>query len=375
LCFSKPLIALQILIAVLFVAVGVQVIYLIVFASALSRKRTEKSNEAVPVSIVVCAHDEEGNLHELIPQLLSQDYPRFEIIIVNDRSNDGTYDFLLKETKADPRLRMVNIDHLPAHVNGKKYGLTLGIRAATYEWILFTDADCRPSGNNWIRSMSSHFDDDAQFVLGYSPYQKSKGFLNLFIRFESVLTAIQYFSFALLKNPYMGVGRNMAYRKSLFLEKKGFNQFLNVTGGDDDLFVNQHAKSATTRVEFKPEAQMLSIPKATWKTFFLQKIRHLSVGKRYQLKHRILLGIFTLTWIITWFTGLTLMIMDVRFWLIPVTLIVRILVVMIVVKTFVKQTRQLFEWWAIPILDFLYSIYYISTGLAALLTKKIRWKN
>src|SRR5690606_33778770 len=123
---------------------------------------------------------------------------------------------------------------------GKKYGLTLGIKAASHEWILLTDADCRPNSRRWIRSMSRYFDEDTQFVLGFSPYRATAGLLNLFIRFETMLTAIQYFSFGWLGNPYMGVGRNLAYRKSKFLEEKGFNNFLHVTGGDDDLFVNQH---------------------------------------------------------------------------------------------------------------------------------------
>jgi cellulose synthase/poly-beta-1,6-N-acetylglucosamine synthase-like glycosyltransferase len=366
---------LQILITAFFTAVGFQLLYLIIFACAFARRRGEKNNTIVPVSILVCAHDEEVNLKELIPELLAQDYSRFEVIIINDRSNDGTYDFLLEETKRDPRLRMVNVDRVPPHVNGKKFGITLGIRAAAHDWILLTDADCRPSGKNWIASMSCQFEEKSQFVLGFSPYQKRPGFLNLFIRFESLLTALQYFSFALLGAPYMGVGRNLAYRKSLFLEKKGFNLFLNVTGGDDDLFVNQHARGATTRVQFLPDAQVISIPKTGWRSFLRQKVRHLSVGKRYRLKHRILLGVFTLTWIIAWFAGVALLIDDVSNWQVFAGLGVRMIVLMITVMIFMRKARLPFEWWAIPFLDFLYSIYYISMGLVALLTKKIRWKS
>lgn len=365
----------QILIAVFFTAVGVQLLYLVCIAYAFLRKRTERNKEELPVSVLVCAHDEEENLKELIPQLLAQEYSRFEVIVVNDRSNDGTYDFLLEETKRNPRVRMVNVEQVPAHVNSKKFGLTLGIRAAAHEWLLLTDADCRPASQHWISSMSRQFDSQSQFVLGLSPYQKRSGFLNLFIRFESILTALQYFSFALLKSPYMGVGRNLAYRKSLFLEKKGFNQFLSVTGGDDDLFVNQHAKGSTTQVQFIPEAHVYSVPKITWRSFFYQKVRHLSVGKRYRLKHRILLGAFALTWMITWFAGVALLIIDIKNWWIAVALALRMIMLIIAVRTFVKQARLPFELWALPFLDFLYSIYYISTGLVALLTKKIRWTN
>jgi cellulose synthase/poly-beta-1,6-N-acetylglucosamine synthase-like glycosyltransferase len=379
-CFSKGVVLLkpdtplQILIGLFFCAVGIQLIYFIVFLFAFNRRRSGTIETRSPVSILVCAHDEEKNLKELIPLLQGQNYPSFEVIIVNDRSNDGTYDFLLEETKRNPKLRMVHVDRVPAHVNGKKFGITLGIKAAVNEWILLIDADCRPVGNSWIETMSRQFDDRTQFVLGFSPYHKLPGFLNLFIRFESFVTALQYFSFALLKNPYMGVGRNLAYRKSLFLEKKGFNQFLGVTGGDDDLFVNQHATGANTRVDYSAESHVFSKPKTTWSSFFHQKVRHLSVGKRYRFKHRLLLGVFMLTWIFTWLAGLVILIIDYTTWPVAAAIVFRTVMLLITIGITAKKIKVSFALWVVPFLDFLYSIYYISTGLTALLTKKIRWR-
>jgi glycosyltransferase involved in cell wall biosynthesis len=163
--------------------------------------------------------------------------------------------------KRRSRLKMVNIDSTPAHVNGKKYAITLGIKAAKHDWILLTDADCRPNNEQWIRVVSERCSEDKNFVLGYSAYEKRPGFLNLFIRFETLLTAIQYIGFALAGNPYMGVGRNLAYRKSVFLENKGFNNFLSVTGGDDDLFVNQHATAKNTAVVLGRRCTCEFVPK------------------------------------------------------------------------------------------------------------------
>lgn len=355
-------------------AVGIQLIYLLVFLIIFSRRRAEQSDGGPPVSVIVCAHDEEQNLKELIPLLLSQDYPTYEVIIINDRSNDGTYDFLLEETKKNPRLRMVHVDQVPGHVNGKKFGITLGIKAASHEWLLLMDADCRPAGPRWISSMANHFGDQTQIVLGFSPYYAKGGFLNLVVRFESLITALQYLGYAMARNPYMGVGRNLAYRKSLFLEKKGFNQFSNVTGGDDDLFVNQHANGSNTRVCFRPESHVHSLPKTTWRSFFHQKVRHLSVGKRYRLKHRILLGAFALTWIMTWFVGVTLLIIDINNWPVIAALAFRIFFLVMVIRIVTKQLTVSFALWTVPVLDFLYSIYYISTAPVALLTKKVRWR-
>ncbi len=357
------------------VAAGVQSIFFLIFIYAFSKKQEIGEPKALAVSVIVCAHDEEENLKALIPLLLSQTHPSFEIVIVDDRSNDGTFDLLLAEAAKDHRVRMVHVNRTPPHANSKKYALTLGIKAARYEWLLLTDADCRPSGNDWISIMSSHFDDQINFVLGYSPYLREPGLLNTFIRFETLLTAIQYFSFALLGNPYMGVGRNMAYRRSRFLEAKGFNNILAVTGGDDDLFVNQHARGTNTAVCMDSGAQTPSVPKTTWRDFLHQKVRHLSVGRRYRFGHRFLLGAFVLTWMISWLTGICLAVLTENYFIAGGLMAVRITCAMLTVYQGSKRLSQRFEVWMVPLLDFIYVFYYLVTGLLALVTKKVRWKN
>ena len=331
--------------------------------------------EAQPMSVIVCAHDEEQNLKELIPLLLNQQHPEFEVIIVNDRSNDGTYDFLLEETAKHDRLRVVQVASTPHHVNGKKYAITLGIKAARYDWILLTDADCRPHSEFWIQTISEQCGREKEIVLGYSPYQKEKGFLNLFIRYETLFAAMQYVSFAILKNPYMGVGRNLAYRKSLFLSNKGFNGFLGVTGGDDDLFVNQHANESNTSICAGEKSLVYSIPKKTWREYFHQKVRHLTVGKKYRIKHKVLLGIFSFTHITVWLVGIPLAFLISGFNWVLWALLVRSLLVTITTHKAAVRFGHKFESWSVPHLDFLFVIYYLSTAPVALLTKKLRWRN
>jgi glycosyltransferase involved in cell wall biosynthesis len=365
---------LQILLIIFSVAVFAQLIYLIVFLAAFNKKQQHHERTSPAVSIVVCAHDEEANLRELIPILLQQNYASFEVIIVNDRSNDNTYDYLLELTNSNPQVKMVNVKSVPENMNSKKYALTLGIRAAVNDWILFTDADCRPVSNRWLAEMSTGFSATNQFVLGFSPYQPAPGFLNAFIRFESFITGLQYLSFGLLKKPYMGVGRNMAYRKSLFLEKKGFNHFLHVLGGDDDLFVNQHANGKNTSVVVTPDAIVYSIPERTFTGFFYQKLRHLSVGKRYRAGDKFNLGIFKISWILTLFIGLALCVVFPMFYVIIAVLLVRLSLLTWAIHRLVKSGGLTFNYWWIPVLDLLYPIYYLSTGLVALFTKKVRWK-
>ncbi|CAN5298527.1 glycosyltransferase [soil metagenome] len=355
---------------------GIQIICLLSLLVAFSRKREQPVlREEVPVSVIVCAHDEEENLRALIPLLLNQHYGNFEVIIVEDRCNDGSFDFLLEATKLDQRLKMVRVRYLPEHMNGKKYALTLGLKAAAHERVLLTDADCRPASDQWIQLMISHFQAGKEIVIGYSPYNKFPTYLNSFIRFESLLTGIQFIGAALLGRPYMGVGRNLGYRKNLFFNNKGFNKHLDVTGGDDDLFVNEHATKANVAISLGSKTLMPSDPKKNWKDFFYQKLRHLAVGKRYKLSDKLWLGTFSLTWIVTW-----LVVAPLLFWLPPMVgyvwigFLVRQFLLIGLIHHASRVLGDPFEAWKTPFLDFNYAIYYLGTGLGALVSKRVRWK-
>lgn len=353
---------------------GVQLIYFIVFLIAFVRdQRAPVTNTPVSVSVIVCAHDEEQNLVELIPILLAQNHPNYEVIIVNDRSNDGTYDMLLKMTTENPKLRMVSVRETPGHMNGKKFALTMGIKAAKNDWVLLTDADCRP-GPGWISGMAQYFNNDKNIVLGFSPYEKHQGVLNAFIRFESFITAIQYFGFAMIGRPYMGVGRNLAYKRNLFLESKGFHDHMGVVGGDDDLFVNQHATATTAGVAMGTPLVVKSVPKKTWTEYLDQKVRHLSVGKRYKTGDKFLLGVFTLTWVLWPFTLLALPFLGMNAAVIAGLILLRWIALAVTFSSASRTLGEPFETWKTPFLDFIYAFYYLVAGPIALVTKRVRWK-
>ena len=165
----------------------------------------ENSLQHEGVSVLIAARNEEKNLRNLLPHLFNQEYPLYEIIIVINNTSDGTHDFLIGQQKIFSRMRIVIIDHIPDHINSKKYALTLGIRAASYDKILLTDADCLPASKLWIKKMMAGYGNDTDFVLGFSPYRQKNGFLNKLIRFETCVTAIQYLGSASNGMPYMGV--------------------------------------------------------------------------------------------------------------------------------------------------------------------------
>ena len=356
------------------VALGFQLLYMISYTVAIGAHKSKNINPAqdIPVSVIVCAFNELENLKILIPKILSQSYSAFEIIIVNDQSSDGTYEYLLELKEQHSQLKLVQVDFVPDHFSRKKYAMTLGIKAAIYDKMIFTDADCYPSSDQWLRSIASQYDDNTKIVLGASLYEKKSGFLNQFIQFETYWTAIQYLSCAILKTPYMGVGRNLSYDKSLFLENKGFDEHQKVMGGDDDLFVNSHANRKNTKVALGENALTYSYPKSTWSKFFTQKTRHLSVGRFYKLKHQIILGIYSLSYLLFWGTLLGLIFVDIR--LAGVGFLVRAVMMYVMFYIASKKIGKVYSPLILPVLDFVFGFYYIATTVLAVFSKSIKWK-
>jgi glycosyltransferase involved in cell wall biosynthesis len=255
----------------------------------------EKSQQH-PVSVIICARDEAPNLALNLPGALVQNYPStHEVIVVNHNSQDDTRYLLEEFKKTFKALHIVNLEYEAIGIPGKKYPLSMGIKEAKYEVVLLTDTDCVPASEHWIGKMQDGYDEGVQVVLGYSPYYKRPGILNRLIRFETFHTALQYLSYALAGTPYMGVGRNLSYKKELFFRNKGFSSGNHLPGGDDDLFINQVASPSNTRIVIDPDTFTLSEPKTNLKDWIRQKSRHYSTGKFYKSRHKWLLGLYSIS--------------------------------------------------------------------------------
>jgi cellulose synthase/poly-beta-1,6-N-acetylglucosamine synthase-like glycosyltransferase len=262
---------------------------------AFYKQKNEFARKDQPVSVIICARDEYNNLKENLPLILEQDYPDFEVVVVNHASEDDTK-YLLRDLSAQyPHLKIVNLQEDLNFFTGKKFPLSIGIKSARYDILIFTDADCRPRSNQWLRKISANFVDNTEIVLGYGAYQRSGSLLNRFIRYDTLRIAMNFMGFARCKFPYMGVGRNMAYRKSLFFRQNGFISHYRIQSGDDDLFINKAARGSNTRIEIHPDSHTLSVPKSTLNRWFRQKRRHLITGRYYKFSHKLMLGIFAVT--------------------------------------------------------------------------------
>lgn len=267
--------------------------YIIIFGKFGFYKSKKENNQNFPISVIVCAKNEEENVKKLLPLLSNQDYTNFEIVLIDDASRDETLEVFEEFEKLHKNIKLVKVENNEAFWGNKKFALTLGIKAAKNNHLLFIDADCYPNSNQWISEMSSHFTKEKTIVLGYGGYDKIKGsFLNKLIRFETLLTATQYFSWAKKGNPYMGVGRNLAYNRLEFFEVNGFVNHMKIRSGDDDLFVNQVANADNTAICYVAEGFTKSIPKTSFKDWINQKRRHIATANYYKAFDKIQLSVF-----------------------------------------------------------------------------------
>ena len=333
------------------------------------------SVQKLPVSVVVCARNEYENLLTFLPSILEQNYPEFEVVVVNDASDDETIYMLRDFVKKYPNLKIVDLTESLNNFKGKKFPLSIGIKSAQHEILLLTDADCVPASPDWIDRIQSRYNDSSiEVVLGYGGYQKQKGLLNKLIRFDTMRIAMSYLSFALAGIPYMGVGRNLSYRKSLFYRNKGFISHYRIPSGDDDLFINQVATSRNTRIEISPESFTLSPPKTTWSEWISQKRRHLSTVGHYRFYHKVLLFLYPLSEILFYSTFLFLAILFYKpLWLFPV-FCTRLFSSAFIYKRTMMRLKETNFWMLIPFFEIFFVFFHSFSFLTKRFNRGKYWK-
>ena len=325
-------------------AVIIQLVYyLLVYSRVVWRKEKQnklQTNEIPPVSVIICARNEEENLTLNLASVLEQDYPAFEVIVVNDCSEDNTEQLLVEFKQKYPHLRSTIIKKDGTFVNSKKFAATVGIKAAQHEWLLFTDADCKPESSQWIASMSRYFVDKKGIVLGYGGFVTQKGIFNKWFRYDTFFTALQYFGFALLGNAYMGIGRNLAYRKSLFFSHNGFAVHAHILSGADDMFVNKAADRRNVAVTCVCEAHTRSTCKSSFRDWIWQKSKQITSGSYYSTSQIFWLTLEPLSRVAMWASFCALMVLC-PFWQYALALfMLRMLISMFVLGKAVKKFNE-----------------------------------
>lgn len=327
-----------------------------------------------PVSVVISARNEYHNLQKNLPLILSQNYPDFEVVVVNHASNDETELYLKELQQTHGNLKVVQIERELNFFTGKKFPLSLGIKSARNEILLLTDADCQPTGQEWISSMAKNYDEKVEVVLGYGPYKEEKGFVNLLVRYDTFLVALQYFSFAVRGIPYMGVGRNLSYLRSTFFKNKGFTSHYKIPSGDDDLFIRQVANKRNTRIEINQESFMYSEAEKSFGKWLKQKRRHLTTGSYYSFKIKFLLSLFSITQFLFYASTIALLVLQIFPFVVLGIFLIRLISMGIIQKNALKRCgeRNLF------LFSLLWEVFHVlaiqTITLTSIFIKPKKWK-
>lgn len=354
----------------------IQMVYLWGVFSKLAflKSRGETYEAAEPVSVVICARNEYVNLRNNLPLILSQDYPDFEVVVVNDNSQDDSLELLEDMARENNKLKIVNLSQDLNFFRGKKFPLSLGIKSASHDILLLTDADCKPSSNEWIRMMARNFRDGKEIVLGYGGYIRKGSLINYLIRYETLWVAIQYLSFALSGKAYMGVGRNMAYRKSLFYANKGFSAHYTLASGDDDLFINSVATKRNVAVEISYGSATVSEPKMSLGAWVRQKRRHLTTWKYYRRKFKRLLGAWSLSLSSFIFLFILLLLLNFNILVVLGVFLLHFLSKMLIMKKCMNKLNEKELLLISPLAELFLLIFYPLLSIANMISKPDKWK-
>ena len=366
---------LLIILAVAALGLLVQLYYfLFTFLKVSIYKQLPAPNNYPPVSVVICARNEAERLEKFLTLVLEQDYPNFEVIVVNDCSWDNSEDLLEALALNYKHLKVANIKFVDKHEHGKKFALTIGIKAAVNEILLLTDADCYPTSNQWIKQMMHGQTAKKEIVVAYGKYEKQNSTLNTFIRFDAFFIAVQFLGNALKGNTYMGVGRNLSYKRELFFGAKGFASHMHILSGDDDLFINEVATKSNVAVVINKDAFTVSLPKQTWKEWFRQKKRHHSTAKHYKSTHKQTLIGYPISWLFFHAAIITGLILQYNVLILICVYFFRACVQIAILHTAARKLNETDLGWKAPFLEFIQlvfinPVYFFSTFFV----KKTKW--
>ena len=358
----------------LFVVVIQLIFYMLLFGKFSFSQKKETLPLNAPISVIIAAKNEAQNLQDNLPLILNQEYPNFEVIIINDASTDNSSAIIQAFQPQNKRLKVVNLAATDSYNGNKKNAISKGIEVSSNNCLLFTDADCKPNSINWISEMTSYFTKEKSIVLGYGAYEKiNNSFLNKLIRYETLLTAIQYFSYAKLGIPYMGVGRNLAYKKELFSRINGFESHKHIKSGDDDLFINEIAGTTNTEICFTTKSFTISTPKMTFSDWFQQKRRHISTASNYKPIHQFLLGLFFCTQLLFWTLAIILLILAFKWQVVTILIAIRLIAQYIVIQDSAAKLDEKDLIIFTPLLDFIIVFTQLSLFLVNRISKPKHW--
>lgn len=249
-------------------------------------KVTDECTEtaAEPVSIVIIADNNAREIERNLDAFLCQDYPAgYEVIVVISKDEDGTKD-VLKTFKGYENLYVTFVPNSSRYMSIRKLAVTLGVKAAKHEWILLTDADCKPNSERWISKMMASR-SGVNMVTGYCNYD---GEATDYQRFDRFYREYTFMREASKGHAYATASQNLLFKKSMFMDNRGFLGNLKYLRGEYAFLVNKYAEYAPVAVcaDIDGGVTEQSPTKKEWRNanmFYAETRHHLAHGFRHRL--------------------------------------------------------------------------------------------
>jgi glycosyltransferase involved in cell wall biosynthesis len=349
--------------------------YLIPIGAFSFSKNVQKPSPQVPISVIVCAKNEAENIRKNLPLLIAQDYPKFEIVLIDDASIDDTLDVFERYEKEFKNIKVVKVANNEAFWGNKKFAMTLGIKAASYEYLVFIAPNSRPSSKFWLSEMGANFSTQKTIVLGYGALEKVKhSFVNKIIRFDAFLNASHYFGWAILGKPYTGNGRNLAYKKAEFFKVRGYNDHMKIRSGEDVLFVNQAANASNTQVSFSKNSFTYTEPKKTFKDWFAQKKRQVALTKHFKIFDRFQIAFFFISNLFFYGLAISLLLLHSEWQIIALIIVARFILLWGILGFAARKLNEkdVVIWY--PLLEIFHITIVLNIIISNIFSKPIHWK-
>lgn len=278
--------SLTIVLALSFVALAV---YYALFYFRLGHyKQVGKSESETlpPVSVVLCSQNQGEWLRTNLVYLLEQDYPDFEVVVVNYCSTDDTKFVMQVLSENYKRLQVVTMDQNVCGYRGKKYPLSIGIKSAKHDLLLMADPDCLPRDVerfDWIRQMVAGYrHKNVDIVLGYCGIEPRKSLFNWMQQYDNMDYSTEYLGAAIMHRPFTGCGRNLSYRRSFFMKNNGLIYSYNEPDGADDMFVNQNCRRHNVSVVLNQESFTQAAPCRSFREWHVMRKHRIATHKYYR---------------------------------------------------------------------------------------------
>ena len=368
----------SILLYALAAVAGIQIIcYLLIYSRFVFARAKKTSVTNTPVSVLVCAKNEAKELEQFLPSILSQNHTNFEIVLINDVSYDNTFEIMEAFAEKHACIKLVNVKNNEAFWGNKKYALTLGIKAATHENLLFINANSKPVSLNWITEMCAQLNLNSKktVVLGYSAYNKVKhSVLNKFIRFDHLIKSIQYMSFAKTGMPYVGVSENLAYTKKHFFDANGFMSHMDIKKSEHALFINQTATKRNTSAVFSKNSFTSTVAPKSLKSWTTKKRQYTYIAKHFKLIHKFVLALIYSTGFLFWLLAILLISLQYNWEIVAAIIASRIVVQYIVLGIGAKKLNELDLIIFIPFLEIFLILFQFVIFITNASSKPKHWK-